>query len=88
MGGRSWVGALLWSALRPRPLALGRLVLWPLCPISGFHEASPASRGPWGHREGVSGPSREEVGALGLCTSQGGGTLGVRLAPSRPWWPQ
>ena len=37
-----------------------------------------------GHREGVSGPSREEVGALGLCTSQGGGTLGVRLAPSRP----
>lgn len=37
-----------------------------------------------GCREGVSGPSREEVGAPGLCTSQGGGTLGVHLAPSRP----
>ena len=31
----------------PRPLALGRLVLLPLCPNSCFHEASPAARGQW-----------------------------------------
>lgn len=36
----------------------------------------------------VSGLSREEVGVLGLCTSQGGGTLGVHLAPSRLGWLQ
>lgn len=93
-GGRSWVGALLWSAPAPPALALWR---WAgLC--CGLFAPTLASTRPPRLLEGngdrrpsggaVSGLSREEVGVLGLCTSQGGGTLGVHLAPSRLGWLQ